>query len=363
MFKSVPVVGTLCFALLCVSAFAAPAKKHAPKPPLHPAKPTQPGTRGTHQMAGGEGVFGETYTVSDGGGGYGPMNFTLTSAEYTTERLPFSPDFAAIPKIGEKLLVLHYRVKNPNTADFYFKPSQLFQTVAADGLTRSDAEQSRRLMQKITLADTLKPGQGYDDLVTCAVVPASGGTPKIILQFGRAGTTDKVIRYALGSTKNPVKAIPAPYADPADPTGATALTEIPAKIGTSYVAGVYDLTLLSAAYAPGPFGDTTAEDGKQFLVATVSVTNKTWAQNYFKDALSPVLLTSDDEKTTTCSLFKGKRNEPWEGQQIEAGETATVRLLFQVPKDTTAKTLKLSEAVDNSGGLSHALVYDLTGVR
>ena len=355
-------VGTFFSLLLCLTAYAAPAKKHVPKPATHRIKPTQPGTLGTQQMAGGEGVFGETYTVSDDGS-YGPMNFTLTSAEYTTERLPFSPDFAAIPKVGEKLLVLHYRIKNPNTSDLYFRPSQLFQTVAADGLTRSDAEYSRRLTQRIAVADTLKPGQGYDDLVTCAVVPASSGTPKIILQYGRVGTTDKVIRYMLGTSKNPVKAIPAPYADSADPTGATALTEIPAKIGTPYIAGVYDLTLFSAAYAPGPFGETTAEDGKQFLVVTVSVTNKTWAQNYFKDALTPILLTSDDEKTTAYTLLKGKRNEPWDGQQIEAGDSATVRLLFQVPKDTTAKTLKLSEAVDNSGGYSHALVYDLTGVR
>ena len=362
MIKIALSAGFFCTALLSVPAVAAPAKQHPPKPPVHRVQHAQPGTLGTHQMAGGEGVFGETYTVSDGGR-YGPMNFTLTSAEYTAERLPFSPDFAAIPKVGEKLLVLHYRVKNPNTSDFYFRPSLLFQTVAADGLTRSDIEQSRRLTQKITVGDTLKPGQGYDDVVTCAVVPASGGTPKIILQYGRVGTADKVIRYTLGTSKNPVKAIPAPYADPADPTGGTALTEIPAKIGIPYIAGVYDLTLLSAAYAPGPFGETTAEDGKQFLVVTVSVANKTWAQNYFKDTLSPVLLTSDDEKTTTCSLFKGKRNEPWEGQQIEAGETATVRLLFQITKDTTAKTLKLSEAVDNSGGTSHALVYDLSGVK
>lgn len=83
--------------------------------------------------------------------------------------------------------------------------------------------------------------------------------------------------------------------------------------------------------------------------------NKTWVQNYFKEALTPILLTRNDEKAT-CSLFKGKRTELWVGRQIEAGETVTVRLLFQVPNDTTAKTLKLSEAVDNSGGYSHALV-------
>ena len=362
MVKIVSNTGIFCSLLFCLPTYAAPPKPHTAKPPIHRVKPAQPGTLGTHQMAGGEGVFGETYTVTDDGS-YGPMNFTLTSAEYTTERLPFTTDFAAVPKVGEKLLVLHYRVKNPNTSDFYFKPSLIFQTVAADGLTRSDIEYSRRLTQRIAVADTLKPGQGYDDLVTCAVVPALSGTPKIILQFGRVGTADKVIRYTLGTSKNPVKAVPAPYADPADLTGATALTEIPAKIGTSYVAGIYDLTLLSAAYSPGPFGETIAEDGKQFLVVAVSVTNKTWAQNYFKDALSPVLLTSDDEKTTSCSVFKSKRDEPWEGRQVEAGETVTVRLLFQIPKDTTAKTLKLSEAVDNSGGYSHALVYDLTGVK
>ena len=362
MYKLAFLAGSLCTALALLPADAAPSKKPAKKTHTAQSIPAKPDTKGTQQMAGGDGIFGETYTVTDGNG-YGPFNFTLVSAEYSVERLNFAPGTFAMPKAGEKLLVLHYRVKNPNTSDFYFKPGELFQTVAADDQTRDDFEYSRRASQKSTTEDTFKPGQGYDDLITCAVVPGQGAIPKIILQYGRAGTSDKVIRYLLGAGKNKVQPLPAPYADPADPTGATALIDIPAKLGTTYVAGVADISVDSAAFAPGPFGDTAADDNKQFLVCTVTVTNKSWDKNYFKDGLTPVLITSDDEKTTDYVLLKGKRDEVREGEEMDPGASITVRMLFQVPKDVTAKSLTLSEAEDNAGGLSHRFVYDLSGVK
>ena len=344
---------------------AAPAKKTVKRPAKKPAaahKPVPTGTLGTHQMAGGDGVFGETYTVTNGGQ-YGPVNLTLTGAEYSVTRFNMSADDLVAPKVGEKLLVVHYRLKNPNTSDLYYSGGHLFQTVTSDDQTADDSGTSRREGSKEKVAMTMKPGQGIDNLVTYAVIPAKGPLPKIILHYGRVGTKEEVIRYVLGQGKNVVKPIPAPYADPSDPAGATALTLVPAKVGTTYQAGFLDVSLDAVAFAPGPFGELTAEDGKRFLVATVTVTNKEWGQLYFKDGFTATLRTSDDEKVTDFTQLKGKRDEAWEGQQLDADEAATVRLVFVVAKDATAKTLTLAENVDNSGGLSHALVYDLSGVK
>ena len=313
-------------------------------------------------MAGGDGVFGETYTVTDTNQ-FGPVNFTLLSAEYSVGRFNLTNDTTYAPKAGEKLLILRYRLKNPNTADLYYSSRSLFQTVTSDDQTREDSGQSRREGQKEIIAAEIKPGQGFDDLVTYAVIPAKGALPKLILRMGRAGTSEKVIRYLLGQGKNRVKPIPVPYADPADPSGATARTEVPAKIGATYIAGDLDVRLDSAAYTDGPLGELTAEEGKRFLVATVTVTNKTWGKVYFSTGFTTTLVTSDDDQVTDSTQWKAKRDEPWEGRQLEPEETATVRLIFSIPKNATGKTLKLSENINNSGDLSHALLYDISGIK
>src|SRR5262249_34963674 len=107
-------------------------------------------------------------------------------------------------------------------------------------------------------------------------------------------------------------------------------------------------------------------DGKRFLVATVSVTNKTWQPNYFNGgSLAATLATSDDEKTELDDSFvyKGKRDEHWEGRKIDPDETGTIRLLFPVPKDVTGKTLKIAEIMDSVGTKSRAFVYDISSAK
>ena len=337
------------------------APKAARKPPVHHA-PAKPGTLGTTQMAGGDGQFGQTYTFTNGGQ-FGPINMTLKSAEYSVERINMAPGNSYAPKAGEKLLILHYRIKNPNKSDLYYSGGTLFQTVDANNATHDDSGDSRRESEQAKVAVSMKPGQGVDDLVTYAVVPAKGPLQKLILQYFRVGTHDEVTRFPLGAAPNLVKPIAAPYADPSDPTGATPLAVVPAKVGTTYIGGFFDMSLDSVAYAPGPFSDTAAGDGKRFLVATVTATNKTWDKIYFKDAFTATVVGSDDEKTTDYAMLLGKRDEAFGGEQVEPNESRTLRLLFQVPTDGTCRSLSLAENLDNSGGLSRAFLFDLSSVK
>ena len=338
-------------------SFAAPVK-HAAKPVK--ALPLQ--VKGTQQMAGGQGLFGQTYTLA-ASDGWGPINFTIKSVEYSVARVCMAPDDMYAPKAGEKLMIIHYRVKNPNSDDFYFNCRSLFQTVDTNDSTLDSFGESRRESESQTIGVSLKPGQGIDDLMTYAVVNAKGPIPKLILKLGRPGASDQVTRFALGTAPNTVAKIPAPYADPADPTGATALSNIAASIGTTYIAGFFDMSLDSAVLAPGPFGDTTADNGKKFLVATVTITNKAIGQIYVSDIIGGTVVTSDDDKITDHVILKAKRDEPFEGKQMQAGDTATFRLLFQVPSDATVKSLGLYELEDNSGTRSHELDYDLSSLK
>jgi hypothetical protein len=345
-----------------IAIAAAPAKNAAHKTAPTGQKSAQPGTKDTRQMAGGNGVFGETYPVTDTNQ-FGPVNFTLFSAEYGVDRFNLTSDTAYAPRAGEKLLILHYRLKNPNAADLYSSSRSLFQTVTFDEQTREVSGQSRWEGQKEIIAAEIKPGQGFDDLVTYAVIPAKGALPKLILRMGRAGTSDKVIRYLLGQGKNRVKPLPVPYADPVDPSGATALVEVPAKIGATYITGDLDVSLDSVAFADSPLGELTTDEGKRFLVATITVTNKTWEKVYFSTGFTAALMTSNDDRVTDSIQWKDKRNEAWEGKQLESEETATVRLILSVPKNATGKTLKLSENINHSGDISQTLLYDILGAK
>jgi hypothetical protein len=332
---------------------AKPVAKHAP------AKQVQ--TKGTQQMAGGQGAFGTTYTLTDGD--WGPINFTIKSVEYSVARVCMSPTEMYAPKANEKLIVIHYRIKNPNSSDFYYSGRSLFQTVDTNNTTLDDCADSRRESETQPISISIKPGQGIDDLVTYAVVTGKGAIPKLILKLGKPGSSDRVTRFALGTGPNIVAPIPAPYADPADPSGATALTNIKASIGTTYVAGYFDTSLDSAVLAPGPFGDTAADDGKRFLVAKITVTNKSLGQIYVGDIFAGTVITSDDDKITDHVVLKAKRDEAWEGRQIDPGESVSLRLLYQVPSVATIKTLGLVENEDNSGSVSHELDYDLSSLK
>ncbi len=345
---------------------AAAAPKAAPKA-ASKAPHGAPATLGTHQMAGGDGELGRTYTYAAGYPISQPINLAIKSVEYAVERVNFNvgEDHFA-PKADQKLVIIRYRIKNPTKSDISFQNFSLFQTVDADGVTQDVPGRMRRESGRDEAQFHLKPGQGIDDLISSTVVPAKASLTKLIVIFGRVGTHDKVTRFPLGTAPNLVQSIPAPYADPSDPTGATPLESVPAQVGTTYRAGFFDLSLDSAAYAPGPFGETSAESGKQFLVATITVTNRVWQPIDYRDGtqtLAAVLKTDDDEKTTSYIILKGKRDEVFGGDKLDPDSPRTIRLLFQIPKDAKAKSLSLAELLNYGGDYSHALVFDLSAVK
>lgn len=338
----------LCGMFAALPAFAAHAK--------HAKGKTRP------VVSSGNGVFGEAYLVSDGGE-YGPVNITLTRVEYSAGRFTIAGRGTVVPRPDEKLLLLHYRIQNPNHSIFYFTSRPLFQTVDTDDQIRDDIGDSRREDQKEKVSATLKPGQSLENLITCAVVPAQGPLPKLVLTLGRVGADEESVTYPLGTGKNLVRPIPAPYADPADSSGATARAEVPAQMGTAYIAGGYDIALLSASFAPGPFDSISAGDGQRFLVATITVTNRNWEDTYFDASLAATLATSDDVKTSGFTPLEAVHNVYFDGKELAPGQSITVRLAFPMSQGACARTLKLAERLDDLGGLSHALVYDLSGVK
>lgn len=181
------------------------------------------------------------------------------------------------------------------------------------------------------------------------------------MKLGKPGTNQFVTRYPISVKPNVVTPLAAPYADPADKSGVSALEVVPGVMGTAYVAGLYDVRLDAVALAPGPLGNLIADDGKQFLVATVTSTNRTTRAENFDGSRLNITLKTDDGKLTDFNCLTAKLDNPFQGESLDPGESATERYVFQIPKGEGLKSLSISERV--ADGASRAFLYDVSTVK
>lgn len=168
-----------CLLSLSIALFAAtvthaaPAKKPKPKPATHNA------VKGQSQMAGGNGQFGQIYTLDDG------FNFEILAAHYTMDPFPAYEYQIAGP--DQKVLVIELALKNANPSD----KGALYPGGQLELMSKGEAEGSF----------TLRPGQGIgqpsmnDPLRHAIVVPAKARIVKIMVGHGRKGSSEKTIRY------------------------------------------------------------------------------------------------------------------------------------------------------------------------
>lgn len=302
---------------------------------------------GTTQLAGGEGEFGKTYTL----GKTSPLNFTLRSAEYTVSRVTVGTSVYA-PEASEKLLVLHYTVQNPNQRDIGVSwDSFKFTVVDAKDVNHVFDNYVAREGTTENYDVRLKPAQKVD-LVAAWAVPASGVIPKLIVERERSAP---VLRYDL---RGKVKSLPAPFADPSDPTGATALEVVPAKAGTYYPMQKFDMRLESVSYSSEPMNKQAPAEGKQYLIATLSIKNACGPTareaNFNYDSFKFELKDADGEKQEFDGyLIKAARDERADGK-LKPGEEYRFRIYFELPQEVKGQTLYAAE------GESRVYAFDLS---
>ncbi|BDP44035.1 hypothetical protein DAETH_40040 (plasmid) [Deinococcus aetherius] len=198
---------------------------------------------------------------------------------------------------------------------------------------------------------SLKAAQKIE-LVTVIRVPASGVVPKLIVQNGDGG----VLRYDL---RGIVKGVPAPFADPKDASGATALKDAPAKLGTSYALGRYDMRLESVAFSTEPMLNQAAPSGQRYVLATVVMKNlggNDDSPSHYTFQGSE-LFDADGEPVRFWVLARGSRPEEAINRAVKPGEEYRVRLVFVAPGGVGLRDLTLRE----QGG--RGLVFDLRNVK
>lgn len=321
------VVGASLLGLVVGVVHAAPAKAPADRPAV----------KGTTQLAGDNGQIGVTYTI----GKSSPLNITLTDSEYTVVRIS-EGDVAIAPTGEEKLLVLRYTVQNPNSMETECDWGSLSFTAVDQSNNNHEATGILNAETGQRLSIVLKPAQKVSAIAVFRV-PAQGQVPKLIVE---RASGEPVLRYDL---RGKVKPLPALFAAPEDPTGATARAEaIPAEMGRFYPLMRFDAKLVSAAYASGPFGEHEASEGNRFLVAVFTIKNQGRAKADYDWGIFPATLwTADGEKAEARCVLKSARNEG-AGGSLSPGEEASIRVVFELPKEMAAKAISFAEDASRS---------------
>jgi hypothetical protein len=368
MFEPLRAAALAGAALFAISGTAL-AQGDKPKPAAQ--KPQKNDVKGQGQLAGAAGTFGTVYSLKNN------FNFAVVGARYTLE--PFDAYVSAIAEPDQKIVVLDLAIKNVMKQDNFFPFGDLVSVVDQDGKLYTFVSLAQKTKGASVADWTLKPGQGLGqvelkDPLQCAVaVPARARIVKIIVNAGRLGTQEDVLRYYIagatkaeageaGDPKNIIAPLPDGVKDPADKSGAVALDEPKATIGTFYPSGRFNIKLDSFAYSSEKLlPDNDLEEDKKYAVATVTAKNVNHEQQSVYDidgGDSPPqeLVDSDGEKYRPIAMLKPNRPELAD-REMKAGDVYTVRLVFLLPKDATAK--KLSLACERS----RKWAYDVSGVK
>ena len=357
----------LTLTLISAPTLAAQPKKKTPtakKPTATAPSATKPQvdggqSRGTTQVAGGDGVFGTVYTLNDG------FNFTILSTKYTIES---HNDYdGTMAQTDEKLLWITFAVKNSDK-DRDLSGGGLDVTLVDDhdqNFTPRSGSVMLTSRGRQEISFTLKPGQGLGqdptkDELSCAIaIPAKAKIVKIILNQGRKNVPDeKVVRYTIagnpgGSPKNVIAPLPRYAADPTDPTGSTVANPATAILGKFYPDGYFAIRLDSVELSSDTiYEKEKPEEGKTYAIFTFTGKNSfgkiasTYDLTGQNDAV--VLRDADGEKYKVAgdpgyAFRKAKRDELFESTEIEVGEEFSYRYFFLIPKDAKPASITFGQ--------------------
>ncbi len=320
--------------------------------------PKNQATKGTTQLQGANdhALFTHTYTL----GKTAPINVTVDRAEYTVDQVSIDNGMFLTNR-DQKFLMLHYTLHNPNRSDY----GLAWSTLEIFGVDANN--QNLRYVANVALEGTgakcymsLKPGQKVQ-LYTLIMMPAKGALPKLVIQ-----SRDRlVLRYNLqekdakGKYLNPVKALPEPIADPADPTGATALETVPGQIGESYPLRDFDVKVDEVSFSDAPIMGKAPKPGERRFVAILTAKNgctgdRSLAWNIFK----PRLIDQDgsDVRWNESALFASK-DEAVRGN-LGPGQEMRVRYYYDVPADLALRSFTIQQAATG-----RVYAYDLSSLK
>jgi hypothetical protein len=334
--------------LACLAAAqAAPAKSKAKKAPAKKPAPTvKHYVQGTTQLSGENAQFGTTYTLCKDN----PINVTLKSAEYSVAQLPIGDDIY-YPNADQKLLVLHYNLHNPQKSEIGLNWSN-FQITAVDSNDQNWEYIGAAGVEstKATLDMSAKPAQKID-VYTAILVPAKGEIPKLIFK----AHDERVLRY---DPRGKVKPLEAPFADPADKTGATALNPVPGKPGIFYPLGNWSIRFDEVSFADKALNGNEPGENSRFLVLGLTAKNSSQSRNTINWSTFQPTVTDKDGNTLSWNqdTLKSSRDETIDSD-VDPGHEIKFRHYYAVPNDLPLKDYSIKERE------GRAYLFDLSGTK
>ena len=198
------------------------------------------GTRRTSTAAvalpGAWSEFGQAYRLGE----TDSLVFSLERAEYEASRLRIGNDLVS-PKLGEKFLVAHFQVTNQRRQPLQLGASRFEWTVVdAKGASITDCERLGQESDPGAFEQTIAPGSSSGCFVIFRV-PAEGELQSITVR----NQLDSAPATARFNLRGKVRPLPAQYADSQDRNGATAAAVVPARMGTAFPCGLFDILVKS----------------------------------------------------------------------------------------------------------------------
>jgi hypothetical protein len=316
----------------------------------NPAPNTNTGAAGTTQLAGTSGQLNTAYTL----GKASPINFNLVSARYSIDPIniqgPTNEIYSA--ESSEKLLVLRFVVQNPAPRDVEVN----YRTFGLTAVDEKDVNHKfesyfARVGESDEYAVNLKPSQRVE-LVAVQKIPANVRIVKLLVE-SKLENGAPIVRYDLSGKVTP---LPAPYSS----DGFSALPQVAAQIGQSYVLQNFSAKVEQIAFSNAQIEGRTPDEGKRFLVATISLKNLTTRSTLNVD-YNTILSGLEDADGGT----RGNENylvRPSNGEvfsaQVRPGAEVRFNAYYQVDNGVGFKTFTLRE-----GATGRVFTYDISSLR
>ncbi len=340
---------------LAAPIFAAPAKPAAKPAPKPAAKPAENTVKGQGQLAGANGQFGAVYSIK------GDFNVSIVGAGYSLD--PFVAYVPLQAGTDTKLFVVDLALKNVSQQDNFFDADRFITLVDAGGQLYEEGSLALKSQGLKQSALTLRPGQGRgqvdtnDPLQMAFVIPDKARIVKIMINRGRLGKNEEVVRYYVagatkaeageaGDPKNVARPLPAAVRDASDPAGNTPVAIGKTKVGEFVTTGAFALRLDSLAYTEMPvIADQELEEGTRYAVATYTAKALTPRETAFVDFTGGdaplfILTDQDGETKNSSAVLQSKKGEPIDYTFKDTGATYTFRVVYLLKKDQSAKTLQ-----------------------
>ncbi|MEI7832219.1 MAG: phage tail protein [bacterium] len=286
--------------------------------------------------------LGQTYTLDNDS----PLKLTMTKLDYTTAGIAMGNTYY-VPQANEKLLVQYFTLENPNAAPRHVRFDSVRMTALHDAGENFNSNGTWGIVQNKSILDTnLQPGQKMDAYAVIEV-PAVGAIKQLKVDpFDGSASLIYKLRDDKGQpvTYNPVTALTDPIADPADKTGATALLEVPGKLGTSYPYKNFDITVEKSEFTTEALDRAAPAAGDRFQVFTLLVKNDNPTGTRIRfDTITSKLTTALGEEMESGKALLYATNNRAVDITIRPGADMRVRIYFLIPKDIAPKTLTLKE--------------------